>query len=213
MALAFLLTVILGFGRSVPARIADGGSIEPVVVLHGVLFASWFVIYFAQAALIAAGRVALHRALGIAAAVMAACITVDGPIMAVAAARRGHLGPDGLGFMLVMIMDVVGFAVFVGAALVYRHHAEAHKRLMLLGTMSVLAPAISRWPLIAGHMALVPIVLLGFLAAAPVRDLLSRQRIHPVSLWGGLALLLSGPARFAMAHTAAWHRIAVWLVR
>ena len=212
MALAFLLSLALGFGKSVPARIAQTGPLEPVVVLHGILFASWFVIFFVQATLIAAGRVALHRALGIAAAALAAVIVVDGPLMAVAAARRGHLGPDGLAFMLVMIVDVVGFAVFVGAALAFRHRAEAHKRLMLLGTTSLLAPAIFRWPFVAGHQALIPVVLLGFLAAAPVRDLLSRQRINPVSLWGGLLLFLSGPARFAIAHTDAWHRIAVWLV-
>ena len=213
MAIVFLLTLVLGFGNSVPARTANG-PLPPFVVLHGLLFASWFVIYLAQAALIATGRVTLHRALGLAATVVAAGITVDGPILAVTAVRRGDLGPDGLAFMLVMIVDVLAFATFVAAALVYRHRAEAHKRLMLLGTMSMLPPAISRWPVVASHLAsLVPIVLLGFLAAAPLRDRLSRRSIHPVSLWGGLALFLSVPVRFAIAHTTAWHRIAVWLVR
>jgi hypothetical protein len=75
------------------------------------------------------------------------------PYMAISAARRGALGNDGLAFMLVMIVDVLGSAGFVAAAIRYRRYSETHKRLMLLGTTSMLPPAIFRWPLIAsgGH--------------------------------------------------------------
>jgi len=56
-------------------------------------------------------------------------------------------------------------------------------------------------------------VLLALLAAAPIRDYLTRRRLNPVSLWGGLAVLASVPVRFAISHTEAWHRVASWLVR
>jgi hypothetical protein len=55
--------------------------------------------------------------------------------------------------------------------------------------------------------------MLPLIAAAPVYDLIARRRPNPMSLWGGLALLASGPLRFAVAKTAAWHHFASWLIR
>jgi hypothetical protein len=54
--------------------------------------------------------------------------------------------------------------------------------------------------------------MLLFIVAAPVCDLLSRRRPHPISVWGGLLLLVSLPGRFAIAQTAAWHQFARWLI-
>jgi hypothetical protein len=56
-------------------------------------------------------------------------------------------------------------------------------------------------------------IMLVFLAAAPISDVLARRRLSRVSLWGGLAVLVSLPLRFAVAQTAAWHTLANWLVR
>ena len=214
MAVAFLFTVVVGFSNSTRSRIASGAPpLTPFVIAHAALFASWFVIFLVQATLVATGRVAWHRRLGWAAAVVAALITVDGPYVAVAAARRGALGNDGLSFMLVMIGDVVGLAVCVALAVYYRRRSETHKRLMLLGTTSMLPPALSRWPWIASHQVGIAVVLVAYLAAAPVYDLLNGRRVHRASLWGGLALFASAPIRFALAHSAAWHRVATWLIR
>jgi hypothetical protein len=54
--------------------------------------------------------------------------------------------------------------------------------------------------------------MFAFLAAAPVHDLLQGQRVHPVSLWGGFALLASVPLRIVFSHTALWHQIGSWLI-
>ncbi len=213
MAVAMLVTVVVGFANSESHRVASGGpQLATYVVAHAVLFASWFVIFLAQTRLAATGRLAVHRRLGYVAAIVAAIMTVTGPWLAVSAARRGTLPGDGLAFMLVMIVDVVGFAVFVGLAIYHRNSSETHKRFMLLGTISMLGPAVSRWPLVSGNGALVAPVLLGFLLAAPVRDLLAHRRMHPVSLWGGLVLFVSGPLRVAIAHSAAWHELARRLI-
>jgi hypothetical protein len=214
MAVAFLVTVIVGFSNSTRSSLAIGAPPPgPLVLAHALLFASWFVIFLVQTMLVATGRVELHRRVGYAAAIVAALITIDGPYMAVQAARRAALGSDGLAFMLVMIVDVVGFAVFVATAIYYRRRSETHRRLMLLGTTSMLPPAIFRWPLIAGNQAAVGPILLAFLAAAPLHDLLTRRRIHPASLWGGLALFASGPIRIVISRSAVWHQLASWLIR
>jgi Flp pilus assembly protein protease CpaA len=51
------------------------------------------------------------------------------------------------------------------------------------------------------------------LAAAPICDLLARRWPNRVSLWGGVAVLVSLPLRFAVAQTAVWHTIAIWIIR
>jgi hypothetical protein len=56
-------------------------------------------------------------------------------------------------------------------------------------------------------------VLLLFLAAAPIADLLARRRLNRVSLRGGAAVLVSLPLRFALAQTTLWHMFASWLIR
>jgi len=212
MGLVFLVTVIIGFSNSTHSRIVTGAPpLSPFVMLHAVLFVSWFVIFWVQS-MLAHGRIRLHRGLGYAATVIATFITLDGPYTAVLAVRRGVFGDDGPAFMLVMIGDVVCFAAFVAAAMYYRRKPETHKRLMLLGTMSMLPPAISRFPWIAGHQGAVGIVMLAYVVAAPLYDLLSGRRMHPASLWGGFVLLASGPIRIAISQSAAWHHFAGWLI-
>ncbi len=51
-----------------------------------------------------------------------------------------------------------------------------------------------------------------FLVPMVVWDLASRRRVHPVTLWGGLALIFSQPLRFMLSGTHAWLGFAGWAV-
>ena len=141
-------------------------------------------------------------------------MVVTTPPMAIALAKRGLPPGQPLEFLLVILSDLLLFTIFVAAGMYNRRRSETHKRLMLLAMVSILPPSISRWPIAVKHP--VPVImgiLLVFLAAAPISDLLARRRLSRVSLWGGLAVLVSLPLRFAVAQTAAWHALANWLVR
>src|SRR5262249_38838786 len=143
-------------------------ALPAYVIAHGVLFASWFVIFLTQTALVRSKHLRLHRAIGSVAALIAALIVVNGPMVAVSAARRGTFPGDPITFMPMMIGDALGFGLFVAAALYQRRNSEVHKRLMLIGTISMLPPAIWRWPMIAGNQAGVALVMTAFLLAAPL---------------------------------------------
>jgi hypothetical protein len=68
-------------------------------------------------------------------------------------------------------------------------------------------------PSVAARPALMFGLLLALVLAPAVYDRLSYSRIHPVSLWGGVLILAAFPVRVLVAHTAAWHSFASWLLR
>jgi hypothetical protein len=214
MGIAVIGVIGTGFGPSFYVRPTTMPSLVPRVVVHGLLFSSWVVLFFVQAALAASGRIKLHRRLGVAAAGLAVIMVVTAPPMAVALARRGLPPGEPLEFLFVILTDLLLFTVFVAEGIYNRRRSKTHKRLMLLAMVSILPPSISRWPIAVKHPT--PVIMgtmLVFLAAAPISDLLARRRLSRVSLWGGLAVLVSLPLRFAVAQTAAWHALANWLVR
>jgi hypothetical protein len=50
--------------------------------------------------------------------------------------------------------------------------------------------------------------------AGAIHDRIVDGRIHPVSLWVGLSLLVWGPLRaLAIGPSATWHLFAGWLIR
>jgi hypothetical protein len=191
---------------------SENSGLRAAVVFHGVQFLSWFVIFLIQSLLIPKNRILLHRRLGYFSAVVVVAICLDGPYIALEGVRRGVLGTDGIAFMAVMIGDIVGFAVFIALGMIYRRKPETHKRFMLLGTLSLLPPAIIRWPFIEGTQPAVGVVMMVLLAIAPLSDFASKRKVSTVSLWGGVALLASVPLRIAISHSAVWHEFVKWLL-
>jgi hypothetical protein len=51
-----------------------------------------------------------------------------------------------------------------------------------------------------------------FLAAGMIHDRTTGRPVHPIYVYGSIAMLLSGPVRFAIAQTSAWHAIARFLI-
>src|SRR5215467_12529636 len=136
MALASALTLYLGFLPSYFHRSAALPSLTPLYQLHGAVFTAWVALLVAQIVLIAGRRPDIHRALGIAGVVLAAAVFVVGVAVSVETLRRngGPPGGDPRKFFAIPIGDIIVFGALVGAAVVQRRRAEAHKRLMLLAT-------------------------------------------------------------------------------
>ena len=211
-AVAILLTVLIGFSRSFFLRplFPDWPSpSEGIFYVHGAAFAAWIVLLVVQTSLVAGGRTGLHRTIGPLGAVLAATMVVLGTVAALTAAHRatGFVGipVPPLQFLAVPIFDMALFATFTALAIARRRDAQSHKRLMLLATVNLMTAAIARWPMIG---ALGPPAYFGltdlFIVALAVWDFRTRGRLHPVTLWGGLLILISQPLRLIVSGTAAW---------
>jgi hypothetical protein len=224
MAIAMALTVFVGFAptfylRSLfgaPVSVTGATTLTPLTQIHGAVFTAWVVLFIVQTALVASRRVAVHRRMGVAGAVLAAAMIALGIATAVAAARRGSAAPgmEPLAFLVIPVFDLVLFAGFVTAALLSRRNRETHKRLMLLAYVSIIVAAFGRFPgIIAFGPPAVMVLSLLPVVAGMIYDFVSRGRVHRVYIWGGALVALSFPGRLALASTPAWHAFAKWLVR
>ena len=218
VTIAMLAVVFVGFARSFFLRplFPDHPSPhEAVFYVHGTLFAAWVVLLVTQATLIASRRTAVHRVVGPWVASFAAVMVVVGLYAALVAAKRptGFVGipiPP-LQFLIVPFADVVLFATFVALAIVERADPQSHKRLMLLATVNLLGAAVARIP---GVFEGGPIAFFGitdlFIVALAVWDFRTRGRLHPVTLWAGLAIIVSQPLRLVLMGTEGWQAFARW---
>ena len=212
-ALAAALIAFAGFARTYYLGGAfDAPELPGLVHLHGLVMTAWIVLFAVQAGLVAAGRVDLHRKLGVAGAVLAALVVVVGIATAVDGARRGvSPGPPPLVFLAIPLGVILVYGTLVAAAIANRRRPDWHKRLMLLAAISVLTPAIARIPIDAlqagGIVAFMGLTDL-FAIACIAWDAARNRRLHPAFLRGGLFLVLSHPAMLALAGSAFWMEIA-----
>jgi uncharacterized membrane protein YozB (DUF420 family) len=218
MAVALLIVVLVGFARSFFLRplFPDLPSpAENVFYVHGVLFAAWIALLVGQTSLVATGRIATHRRLGAAGALLAVVMVTVGAYASLIAARRpeGFIGVPvpPLQFLAIPVFDLLLFTLFVGLALVTRRDAQSHKRWMMLASIGLVTAAIARWP---GVLELGPPAFFGltdlFIVALGVWDYRSRGRLHAVTLWGGLLFIVSQPLRLLVSGTDAWLAFARW---
>jgi len=218
MALLAALAVFVGFAPTyyLKATFATP-ALRPLFHLHGALFTSWIVLFLVQTALVAARRVDIHRRLGVAGGVLAATMIAVGLTAAIDGLRRGLTipgGPPPPTFFAIPFFDMVAFPSLVGAGLYFRRRSETHKRLMLLATFALLPAAFARIPPIGslgppGFFGAVDLLVI----AGWAYDRVTRGRIHPAFLWGGLFLIASQVLRLMIGATPAWLAFAAWLMR
>lgn len=215
IALVACVIVFAGFSRTYYLKTVFGTpDLPPLRHLHGLVMTAWFALFFVQTTLVAKGRTDLHRRLGILGALWAVLVVVVGVLTAIDAARRGaSAGPRSLMFLVVPLGDMAIFTILVGGGLALRRRSDTHKRLMLVGTLSMLPAAIARIPLAAvqAHRPLVPfgatdLIILGCVAY----DTWTHRRLHPALGWAALLVVLSHPLRLLLARTDAWMRFATW---
>jgi hypothetical protein len=116
---------------------------------------------------------------------------------------------DGLEMLLVGDMEIL--ILFVGLTtwgLLARRDSAAHKRLMILGTMAIMGPAIGRWnlgiPVSLGVIFALPLFVLAY-------DLWALRRIHRTT---AIAICLTATWVLTLAplsNLPIWHRCVDWI--
>ncbi len=203
MAVLLLAIVLVGFAPTFHLKMFFGTPALPLYLhVHGALLIAWFALFVAQTILVASGRSAVHRRLGLASvALVAALLPASIMTNLLSIARLSALAPDATasieGGIFAVTLNFVLLAMFVAfysIAIFVRRRQDWHKRLMLLASLSLVAPAVDRLgrvvlsidPVTSPFIAIVTTTLMLSLIA---HDVLVRGRPHAVSLFGILAFL------------------------
>jgi len=122
---------------------------DRLIHIHGALFTGWMFLLIAQTSLVAAGKVNIHRRLGIAACVMACVMVVFGELAAIDSLvrRAGPPGRDPQMFFMVPFTEILLFGVLMLFAFRARKDSAAHKRLIMIATTALVLAAVARWPM------------------------------------------------------------------
>lgn len=221
MALMMALACFAGFAPSYFLKSHFGTPpLKPLLHFHGLVFTLWMVLLVVQSSLIAAGRVKLHRQLGIAGAVLAVLMVVSA--VAVTLARGKTVTPgvpheQVLSFLAIPFVALLLFPSLIGSALYFRRDAGTHKRLMLLATTVFLSAAVHRLLMWLVDPAVSPPVFFGatdlFIVALAMYDISSHGRLHPATLWGGLLILVGQLSTVLLAGSQTWLTFAHWITK
>jgi hypothetical protein len=235
MAAACAVVSFGGFAPTYWLQLPAGTFVgSPLVHIHGVLFSSWTLLLLSQTLLVANGRLRNHRAWGLAGISLATAMVFMGlaaAIQTLTAGLRAGYGDHSRAFLILPVSGMVLFAGFFIAAIANIQRPEAHKRLMLLATITLLQAAMARifFVLITGggpglrpglgpppplDIGLVPSLITELLIVAGlVYDWRTRGRPHPVWLIGAAittaVILLRGP----LSGTQGWLAFADSLAR
>jgi hypothetical protein len=217
MALLILGTVILGFARSYYFAGAFRAHLPSLMVhVHAAVFSSWILLFIAQTSLVSAGRLDLHRRLGVLGAALAGAMVVLGFLVATDSLARGFAPPgsglDPKTFYSIPMFETATFCVLIVWALRARADGPAHKRLILIATISLMGPAINRWSFLpnAHRGPLTAVIIDSFIVLVAGFDLWSRRRIHRATVHGGLFMIIAHQLMFPIGLTPLWHRFATF---
>src|SRR5215831_11748045 len=152
IALLIVGAVFIGFARTYYLAGVFRAPLPSLLVhIHGGVFSMWILLLLAQVSLVAAGRVSLHRCLGLAGCGVACTMVILGLMVATdALARHFTNGPKEekvRTFYAVHVADVLAFATLAYHGFRARFTPATHKRLMLIATISLLDAAFVRWPI------------------------------------------------------------------
>jgi len=214
MALIVVLGVVLGFRFTINQNLIHPDWPRPWILwIHGVLFATWILLFLVQTYLVRNRNMAGHRSLGAWGIGVGAAIPVVGIAVSVVMARTRaqHGEADAAGFLPIGFMDMLTFAVAFGLGAILRRNREAHRRLMFVATCALAAAGLLRvfQPMLpgmySGSLGASVLIMVGM-----ARDLLVDRRIHPVYLMAlplyvigeGIAIYLnSSPGWLAVGNT------------
>jgi FtsH-binding integral membrane protein len=186
-----------------------------LIHVHGAAFSCWILLLIVQTSLVSAGRVDIHRRLGIAGFILGCSMVILGVLAATDALRRGDrppIFPDAKSFYLVPLADMVIFGTLLFFAFRYRRDSPAHKRMIYIATAALLDAAFARLPVggstLNAHLSIAALCSAVFVLILVIYDLWSTHKVHRATLWAGAFMIFVQQIRLPIAGTVAWHDFA-----
>ncbi len=193
----------------------------PLVLVHGVAMTAWVILFLVQSLLILTRNRRLHMKLGWGAIGVASVVTISGYMVAVQSVRPvpelPFWGMAYRQFLLVMLAEVTLFTLFALAGVLSRKRPDIHRAMMLLASLSILAGATVRMPILfpifgeSGWMGIFgPIFTLGAVLLL-FRSLLSRAFDRWFAAgYAAMIVLYVAASEFAVSDAWSWLAKAIF---
>jgi len=210
MVLLILGIVFTGFSRTYfLAGMMRAKLPNTLVHVHGAVFVSWILLLVAQPWLIVTHKVKWHMRVGVLSLIFVPSMVILGVLTLFDFIRRS---PSDEGFLkLILIGDleiITLFAVLTSWGLLARRDAASHKRLMILGTIAIMGPAIDRWhfgiPATLGITFGLPLLVLAY-------DLCVLKGVHRATAVANALTALWVLTLIPFAKLAFWHQCVQWI--
>jgi len=221
MACAGALIAVVGFSRRYLLPVAAGTFHAPAIVhLHGIITFTWVAFLILQTTLVATGRTAYHRSIGMAGIALGTLLVYTAAQVAILQLARELTegGPSAREFVATLLSLPLMVTGMIGFGIANVDRPEIHKRLMMLATCVVLTPALARIiQLLDSSLSRLARNDLAGLASdalvliAIAYDTRTRGKPHPAYLVGGGCILLVQIAVLAVRSTPTWYGFTNWL--
>ena len=234
MAAWFILIVLVGFipdaiGKVAAVKAGTHPPFPPILHVHAVLMGSFLLLLLAQSIMMATGRTALHKQVGIAAFVLVPALVVVGIILAPTVYHTvwdgAHHGPPQVQAMLTPVIPQLEnilllqlhagilFAIFMTMALSARTaNSGFHKRMIFLATAVPLGASIDRMWWLPNTFPGSPMGTDGYilLALSPLLlwDVIRNRRVHEAYLVWAAIYLPASLVMYQVWDTPWWHATA-----
>jgi uncharacterized membrane protein YozB (DUF420 family) len=215
MGLLMTAIVLFGFLPQVLSKPQGAFSLPILYHIHGLIFVSWFVLFFVQGSFVRGGNLQRHRRFGQSSIALAIAMLVSGYFMirAAYALPEFSIGENShIASTMFPVTDLINFSIAYTLALYHRTNGVAHKRLMLLAGILILDPAVARSiETIGAPFPFIPILELGLFALLFGYDISRLRRPHWTSCLGLALFLAAMMAKLKLAQLPLWTDIAALL--
>lgn len=219
--------IIAGFGLDIPGFLAEQPPPPRVLYIHAFVFTAWLFILSAQVLFVLGDHVAWHKKMGWFAAGWACLMAVLGPWAAMASeayflhATGPKAAPAHTEFLSVNLVDIAGFLILLAWGISLRKNPAAHRRMMILATVSLADPGFAR---VSGHLlSLQPHSCLSFFLKVFYGNVLLiglmagwdwwKGRLMRSFVWGAAALLASEFLASALYFWGPWKQLTLSAVQ
>jgi hypothetical protein len=216
-AIALLIAGIVtwGFWETYYAQALVRADLPAIVHVHAAVFSVWVLVLLAQAAVVVAGNVRLHRQLGKAGMVYGALVFIVGLLVSVGAPAlrvRSGFYPLEVGGVIALynLTDMLLFGVFLALAFAYRSRSELHKRWIIAATAALCGAALGR--VVPGNSPQYLLLWLSPLLAMIAVDFGMRRRLHWIPVVSG-ALLVVAFFKVPLYSSQIWRDLGATLLR
>src|SRR6185436_6518717 len=216
-AIALLVAGIVawGFWKTYYSQALARADLPAIVHVHAVVFSVWVLVLVAQAAVVVAGNVRLHKQIGAAGMLYGALVFAVGLLVSVGApvvrVRSGFYPLEVGGIVaLYNLTDMLLFGAFLALAFGYRGRPELHKRWIVAASAALCGAALGR--VVPGSTPQYLLLWLSPLLALTAVDLATRRRVHWIPVVSS-ALLVVAFFKVPLYAAPIWRDVGASLLR